>query len=129
MSKSLTLKSILVLCALYFFVAALAHFFGLTIFPFYDSALYSPYHDTLLALCDIIFFLFFAAAAINPTKNKTIITIIIAGFVLAFLTNIWIIWKIDWVHLPANTKLLQTKVEAALAAATATALFVLRPRT
>lgn len=49
MNKIKTLKLFLVLGVLYYLVGAVVHFFSLTLFPFYDGALYQPYHDTIIA--------------------------------------------------------------------------------
>lgn len=101
------LQVVLIINALYFLIAAIAHFFGLTIFPMFDATLYVPYHDTLLALCDLIFVMIFLTVARDPIRNKDMIKTIIIAFILVLLFNIGIIWKIDITPL----KIIQTVVE------------------
>ena len=53
MDKIKILKLFLFVGALYYFIGATVHLFGLTVFPFYDGALYQPYHDTVISLAAI----------------------------------------------------------------------------
>lgn len=71
MNKIQTLKILLVFGALYYLVGATVHFFGLTLFPFYVSGLYQPYHDTVIALAAIILALLFFSTAKDPVKILT----------------------------------------------------------
>jgi len=128
LNRSKLLKGVLLLGALYFAVAAFAHFFGRTIFPFYDASLYSPYHDTLITLCDLIFVLLFLTVAKNPTKNVDTLDVMIVALILAVIFNLGIIWKIDFNLLGSSEKLFQTKVETFLAVIWAILLLVLRPK-
>ena len=105
------LQVVLIINALYFLIAAVAHFFGLTIFPMYDRNLYTPYHDTLLALSDLIFVMIFLTVARDPIKNKDIINTIIVAFLLVIFFNIGIIWKIDFTLLGSSLKRVQTVIE------------------
>ncbi len=124
MNKLKLLQTILILNALYFFIAAIAHFFGLTIFPMYDKNLYSPYHDTLLALCDLIFVMIFLTITKDPKKNKDILNTIIAAFILVIIFNLSIIWKIEITHL----KIIQTIVETIGVVITLILLVILKPK-
>ncbi len=98
-NKIKLLQAVLIINAFYFFIAAIAHFFGLTIFPIYDASLYTPYHDALLALCDLIFVMIFLTVARNPIGNKDMVNTIIIAFALVIIFNIGIIWKIEITHL------------------------------
>lgn len=123
-----SLKLLLLLSALYFLIAAFAHFFGLTIFPAYDGALHSPYHDTLIALCNLIFVMLFLVVAKDPVKNIDTLNIIIATFVLVIIFNLGIIWKIDFISLGSVEKKFQTIVETVLAFITLVLLFISKPK-
>ena len=127
-NKLKLLRIVLLLCALYFLVAAVAHFFGLTIFPVYDGALHSPYHDTLLTLCDLIFVMLFLMVAKNPLKNIDTLHVIIAAFALVIIFNIGIIWNIDFIALGSTQKKMQTIVETILSTVMLILIFILRPK-
>ena len=129
MNQLKLLKTILLLCSAYYLIAAFAHFFGLTLFPFYDGQLYSAYHDTLLALCDLIFALLFFKVARNPIKNHDTLQVMIIGFVLVILMNLGIIWKIDFVALGSYQKKFQTIIETILATIAFVFLVILKPKT
>lgn len=119
-------KILLLLAAVYFLIAALCHFFGWTIFPFYDGSLYTPYHDTLLALCDLIFFMLFLVVAKDPVKNIDTLNVMIVGLFLAIIFNLGIIWKIDFAELGSIEKKLQTIAETSLAAVVFVILIILK---
>lgn len=121
------LRILLLSCGLYYFIAAFAHFFGLTLFPFYDGALYSPYHDFLLGLCDIVFVMIFLVVARDPVKNEDTLNVIIIGFVLVILGNLGIIWKIDFTALGSSYKFSETIVETILALGALGGILFLRP--
>jgi len=127
-NKLKLLRIVLLLCALYFLVAAVAHFFGLTIFPVYDGALHSPYHDTLLTLCDLIFVMLFLMVAKNPLKNIDTLHVIIAAFALVIIFNIGIIFGIDFTALGSSQKKMQTIVETILSTVMLILIFILRPK-
>lgn len=120
------LKILLFLAAIYYLIAALCHFFGWTIFPFYDGSLYTPYHDTLLALCDLIFFMLFIVVAKDPVKNIDTLNVMIIGLFLAIVFNLGIIWKIDFDALGSSGKKLQTIVETLLAVGLFILLLILK---
>ena len=105
------LKLILRLGALYFTIGAIAHYFGLTLFPWYDASLYAPYQDTLLALSTIISALFLFVIAHDPIKNIDTLNVVIIGAALASIVSIAVIWKINFAALGAPDKKLQTIVE------------------
>lgn len=113
-NKSGLLKTILNLGALYYIIGALVHFFGITLFPFFDSNLYTPYHDSVIALTAIIFALLLITVAKDPIKNINILNLIIICATLASIFSIAIIWKVDFITLGAPAKKLQTIVEGVL---------------
>lgn len=114
LNKLKILKILLYLGSIYFIIGAIAHFFGLTIFPFYDGALYTPYHDTVISLAAIILSILFYVIAKNPEKNIDSLNVIITGGIIAIIFNIGIILRIDFVSLGAPVKKIQTIVEAIL---------------
>jgi len=127
-NKLKLLKGLLFLGSIYYLIGAFAHFFGLTIFPFYDSGLYTPYHETVIALCAIIFSMLFYVVARNPIKNIDTLNLIIVGLIIAIIFSIGIIWKIDFVALGAPVKKIQTIVELILAMITVVLLLALKPK-
>ncbi len=127
-NKPKVLKILLYLGSIYYLIGAIAHFFGLTIFPFYDSALYSPYHDTVISLAAIILSILFFTIAKNPEKNIDILNVIIIGGIIAIIFSIGIIWKIDFVSLGASDKKIQTIVEAILLTIYVLLLMIFKPK-
>lgn len=81
------LSFILLLGAGYYFMGAVAHFFCLTIFPWYDGALCSPYHDSLIAVASLAVSGFFYVTSIDPQKmNMNLWVIIVVGLLVSALT-------------------------------------------
>lgn len=111
LNKTNITKFLLYSGSLYYLIGATAHFFGLTIFPFYDGGLYTPYHDTVIALAAIVFALFLFTVARDPIKNEDFLRVIIWGGIIAIIFSIWIIFKIDFDKLGAPDKKIQTIVE------------------
>ncbi len=126
--KHSALKIVLVIGALFYLFGAVVHFFGLSIFPFYDNNLYSPYHDTLLALASFFIALFILTVARDPLKNKDTLIIIIVGIFIASLASILIPLKINFAELGAPAKETQTIVEGVLGLLYAGLLLWLYPR-
>jgi len=110
-SKLKLLKITLGLGALYYLIGGFVHFFGITLFPFYDGKLYVPYHDTVLALIGLVLALFLIAIARDPVKNIDTLKIVIVSALLASIFSIVIIWKVDFAALGAPAKKIQTIVE------------------
>jgi len=113
-NKPWLLKFTLYLGATYYFIGSVVHWFGLTLFPFYDSKLYTPYHDSVIAITALFLSLLLITVAHNPLKNIDILKIIIPSAIVASFFSIAIIWKVDFVSLGAPDKELQTIVEGLL---------------
>lgn len=128
LSKIKLLQILLVLGALYYLIGAVAHFFGLTIFPFYDGRLYTPYHDTVIALVAIVLSILLLTIARDPIKNIDTLNVVMIGAVIAIIFSMGMIWKIDFVQLGAPAKKLQTIVETGLLVAYLILLFLFRPK-
>lgn len=91
MPKTTSLRLLLALGALYFVIGAVAHLFGLTIFPFYDGRLYAPYHDTVITLSALVIAVFLLTVARDLIKNiDGLKTIVVAG-AIAVVFNIGIL--------------------------------------
>jgi hypothetical protein len=105
------LKLTLNLGAVYYLIGAVAHWWGLTIFPFYDGRLYTPYHDSLIALVAVILALILITVARDPLKNIDVLRVIILAAALASFFSVAIIWKVDFVALGSHAKTTQTVVE------------------
>lgn len=108
------LKATLYLGALYYLIGSFVHFFGLTLFPWYDGNLYAPYHDTVIAFVAIVIALFLISTARDPIKNIDTLRIIIISVFAASIFSIAIIWKVDFSALGAPDKKIQTIVEGIL---------------
>jgi len=125
--RVLVARILLVLGGIYYLLGAVAHFFGLTVFPLYDSALYTPYHDTVIALVAIFLTIILWTIARDPVKNLDTYKAIIIGGILAIIFSMGIILKIDFTALHAPGKRMQTIVEMILLIIYTTLLFVFRP--
>jgi len=113
-NKLQILKVLLIAGALYYFIGAIVHLFGLTVFPFYDGVLYQPYHDTVIALSAITLGLLLYVIARDPKKNIDALNIIIVSGIIAIIFSIGIIININFDQLGAHLKRTQTIVEAVL---------------
>ncbi len=127
-SKIKILKLLLVLGALYYLIGAVVHFFGLTLFPFYDNALYQPYHDTIITLSAITLSLLLFSISKDPVKNIDSLNVIIVGGIIAIIFSVGIILKIDFTQLGAPEKKTQTIVEMILLIFYVNSLIYLKPR-
>ncbi len=128
MDKLKLLKILLNLGALYYLIGGFVHFFGITLFPFYDGRLYTPYHDSVIALCALIFALFLITIARDPVKNIDTLKIVIIGTIIASIFSVAIVWKVDFAALGAPDKKIQTLVEAGLGFIFVILLFWLYPK-
>ncbi len=114
MNKRKLLKIALSLGALYYLVGSYAHYFGLTLFPWFDGRLYVPYQDTLLALVDLILVYFLLVVARDPVKNIDMLRAIIVSGAIASLFSIVIVGKVDFAAIGAPGKIPQTITEGIL---------------
>lgn len=128
MTNNKLLKTLLIIGSIYYLIGAIAHFFGLTIFPFYDGALYTPYHDTVIALVAIVLSILLYVIAKDPKKNIDALNVMILGGFIAIIFSIGIIWKIDFVELGAPAKKIQTIVEMIMAIIYVGLLIYLKPK-
>lgn len=113
-NKIKLLKIVLWIGAAYYLVGACVHWFAITLFPWYDANLYTPYHDSVIALCSLMFALFLAAIARDPVRNSDTLKVVIIGAFIASVFSVVIIWKVDFAALGAPAKELQTIVEGIL---------------
>jgi hypothetical protein len=111
MKNTKVIKYLLIIGSLYYFIGAIVHFFGLSIYPLYDGRLFSPYHDTVIALCAIVFGLVLAITATNVEKYRAFVSLIIAAGIVAILFSLYIIFFID---LSGTIKRQETIVEMIL---------------
>jgi predicted permease len=111
MNKLRWLKIFLYLGAVYYVVGAIVHYFGLTLFPWFDGRLYTPYQDTVIAFVALVLAYFLIVIANDPIKNKDMLKAIIVAAIAASVFSIAIIWKVNFTALGAPDKRLQTIVE------------------
>ncbi len=128
MSKLVALKLTLYLGAAYYIVGAVVHYFGLTLFPWFDGRLYAPYQDSVIALVALILAFFLIVVAHDPIKNIDMLKAIMIAATVASIFSIVIIWKVDFAALGAPDKKLQTIVEGILGFVWVGALLWLYPR-
>lgn len=108
------LKFALFLGAIYYAIGGVVHYFGLTLFPWFDGRLYAPYQDTIIALVCLVFVLILLTVARDPIKNIDILKVLIISVAIASVVSIVIIWKVDFAALGAPGKKIQTIVEGIL---------------
>lgn len=128
MNKIRLIQILLIIGGVYYLIGAVAHFFGLTLFPFYVGSLYSPYHDVVISLAAITFSLLLFVVARNPKKNIDALNVILVGAIIAVVFSIGIILKIDFMQLGAPAKKIQTIVEMILLIIFAILVFILKPK-
>ena len=128
MNKLRLLKLTLYLGSVYYTVGAVAHYFGLTIFPWFDGRLYAPYQDTVIALVALTLAYFLVVIARNPVKNIDMLKAVIIAATVASVFSIAVIWKVDFAALGAPDKKLQTIVEGILGFVWVAILLFLYPR-
>jgi hypothetical protein len=114
MDKTKLLKFVLRLGAAYYLVGAFAHYFGLTLFPWFDGNLYAPYQDTVIAFVAVVLAYFLLVIAKDPAKNAGMLKAIIISAAAASLFSVLIVWKVDFFALGAPDKFLQTIAEGIL---------------
>jgi hypothetical protein len=105
------IKITLILGSVYYFIGAIVHFFGLSIYPWYDSSLFSVYHDTVISLSAIIFGLLLLVISQNVEKYRQLINWIIAFGIIAIIFSLYIVFCIN---LTGSVKKEQTIVEMVL---------------
>lgn len=114
MNKSQALKLTLYLGSAYYIVGAIAHYFALTLFPWFDARLYAPYQDSVIALVALILAYFLIVVARDPIKNIDMLKAIMVAATAASIFSIAIIWKVNFVVLGAPGKEPQTIAEGIL---------------
>src|SRR4051812_25786989 len=107
MDRLKLLKVFLLIGAVYYAVGGIAHYFGLTIFPWFDGRLYVPYQDSVIAFVCLVLVIFLVSTARNPVKNIDTLNVVILSAFLASVFSIAIIWKVDFAALGAPAKKLQ----------------------
>jgi hypothetical protein len=111
MNKLTFLKLTLRLGALYYIIGAFAHYFGLTIFPWFDGNLYAPYQDTVIAFVALVLAYFILVVARDPVKNIDMLKAIMVAATAASVFSIVVIWKVNFIALGAHGKIPQTITE------------------
>jgi len=128
MNKLGWLKFVLRLGAAYYIVGAVAHYFGLTIFPWFDGKLYAPYQDTVIAFIAVVIAYFILVVANDPIKNIDMLKAIVVSATAASVFSIIIIWKVDFGALGVPDKATQTIVEGIFGFIWVGALILLYPK-
>ena len=108
------LKVVLYLGAVYYLIGAIAHYFALTIFPWFVSGLYAPYQDTVIAFVAIMITCLLVFIAKDPVKHRDMLKAVIIGAIAAPIFSILVISKVNFVALGVPGKGTQTIVESIL---------------
>lgn len=109
---------------IFYVIGAIVHFFGLSIYPWFVSALYSSYHDTLIAISSLAMAVFFFQGARYPDSKPLIGSIIAASLICGPLIIAMGVF-IDFESLNASAKGLQAILEGSLAILLGFGLFLL----
>lgn len=108
------LKYLLYVLSIFYLIGGIAHYFGLTIFPWYDKALYSPYHDSIIAMATIAMMIIIYIIATDIQKYKKLINgISLIALINGFLT-IYMAYKVNFEIYNQNNKKLQAIIEGIL---------------
>lgn len=87
MSSEITSKQskivpvLLYLGVFFYLIGAVVHVFGLTLFPWFVSELYSQYHDTLIAISSLGMVVLFFQGARHPDNKQLVNTIMYMAFI------------------------------------------------
>ena len=111
-----------------YIIGAIAHFFGLTLFPWYVSALYSPYHDSLIPLIAITVAILVFGIAKNLDKNPELLNVIITAGIVAIIYSSLVLLRFDYAAIGIPEKSLQTIVETASLVVFVIILILLKPK-
>lgn len=127
-TKNNLLKIILYCVSMFYLIGAIAHYFGLTIFPWFDGNLYSPYHDSIIAMASLALFVIIFIIAQNPKKyNKLIYGISLVALFIGLLT-VYMTYSINWSQYSAVYKQEQSLIEGILLILLSGLLFILNKR-
>ncbi|MFA4937049.1 MAG: hypothetical protein WC575_02010 [Patescibacteria group bacterium] len=119
------LRVILYLASAFYFIGSIAHYFGLTIFPWFDSALYSSYHDSIIAMASLALSVIIFLIARHPDKYSPLVKGISLVAIVNGLLTIYMVYTINWAQYSSAYKQTQALVEGVLLIILAGALYVL----
>ncbi len=112
--RKIILKYLLYILSLFYLVGALVHYFGLTIFPWYDGSLYSPYHDSIIAMAAIAMMIILYIVATDIERYKKLINGITLITLINGLLTIYMAYKVNFEAYNQNNKQFQAIVEGIL---------------
>lgn len=126
MNKNFLLRIVLVMMSLFFLIGAFAHQFGITLFPWYDGELYSPYHDSIIAMAALSLSGLVFMMSTDVVKYRPIIWLMSP---LSLINGIWTIWMANTVEFESlygsAAKVYQANVEGVLLLAGAMLILIL----
>ena len=127
MSREKVVSTILYIGTVFYLVGTLVHQFGITLYPWFVAELYSPYHDTLIAISSLVMAILFFQGARNP-DNKVIVDTIMYMATIGGLLVIAMGLFTDFhgYGIAGETKATQSIFEGATALLLAAVLFKLR---
>ena len=109
--KKMILKYTFYCMSFFYFIGAISHYFWLTIFPWYDSALYSPYHDTIITMAAISFMIFFFIIAKNTDIYRQLMYGVSISALLTGFMTLYMAYAVDFSQYKSDIKVLQATVE------------------
>jgi len=128
LQRKIVIKYYLIILSLFYLIGAIAHYFGLTIFPWYDGALYSPYHDSIITMAAIAMTILLYIISTDVQKYKKLINgISLIGIINGILT-IYMAYNVNFEIYNQNNKQFQAIVEGTLLVAVSISLYFLNKK-
>ena len=81
MNNTKIISALLYLGVVFYLIGGVVHVFGITLFPWFVSQLYSPYHDTLIAISSVAMAIIFWQGAHHPENKELLDAIMWVAFV------------------------------------------------
>ena len=114
LQRKIVLKYLLYVLSFFYLIGGIAHYFGLTIFPWYDGALYSPYHDSIITMAAIAMMILIYIIAADVKKYKKLIDGISLIALIDGSLTIYMAYKVNFEAYSQNNKQFQAIVEGVL---------------
>src|SRR3989338_1685691 len=114
LQRKKVLQYLLYALSFFYLIGGLAHFFGLTIFPWYDKALYSPYHDSIITMAAIAIMIIIFIIATDVQKYKKLIDRLSLISLINGLLTLYMAYKVNFGAYNQNNKQFQAIAEGVL---------------
>ncbi len=98
----------------FYFVGMIVHWFGITLWPWFDAALFSPYHDRIIAMAAVGVCGFFYVTWKNPEKNRDNLWVMSYTSLITGIATIWMAFNVDFAQYGSVVKVNQAIAEGIL---------------